>query len=110
MDKLANYQKIIEQILIEIRNLVAQDVECEALLCIDILRGQYILMSDGWVNGQRYYHTIIHIELKPNNEVWLRCDNTDLEIGQQLIDKGIAKNDILPAFYSPKMRVFAKVT
>ncbi len=61
MDKLTNYQKIIEQTLIEIRNLVAQDTKCEALLCIDILRGQYILMSDGWVNGQRYYHTIIHI-------------------------------------------------
>ena len=108
MDKLTDYQKIIEQTLIEIRNLVAKDTECEALLCIDTLRGQYILMSDGWVNGNRYYNSVAHIELKPNSEVWLRCDNTDLEIGQQLIDKGIAKTDILPAFYSPQMRKFVK--
>jgi hypothetical protein len=99
---------MIEQTLTAIYYLVAKDTECEALLCIDKLHGQYVLMSDGWVNGQRYYHTIIvHIELRPTAEVWLRCDNTDLQIGQQLI--GIAKDEILPSFYSPAMRKFAKV-
>jgi hypothetical protein len=31
-------------------------------------------------------------------------DGTDLDIGQQLLDEGIAKSDLVLAFHSPKMR------
>lgn len=108
MDKLVFYQKIITQTLTEISEMLAKDKDCEALLCIDPTRGQYILMSDGWTNGKRYYHSVVHLEIRQNGEIWLRADNTDLEVGKTLIEQGIDKNDIVPAFYSPLMRQYAK--
>ncbi len=39
-------------------------------------------------DGRRRYQPIIHLETKPNAEVWLR-DNTDLEIGQDLVGLGL---------------------
>jgi hypothetical protein len=88
--------------------LLQNDKEFEAILAIDHTRGQYILMSDGWVNTERHYHPLIHLELR-DNMIWLRCDNTDLEIGQELINEGVDKKDIIPAFYSPEMRKFVRL-
>jgi len=45
---------------------------------------------------------------KPNAEVWLRCDNTDLAVGQDLVNQGIDIRDIRLAFYSPQMRKYAQ--
>ncbi len=108
MDKLAHYQELIEKKLLEIQAMLAQDEDCEALLCIDRQRGQYILMSDGWYKGNRHYHPIVHLEIRPDGEVWLRADNTDLAVGNSLIEQGIEKRDLVPAFYSPTMREYAQ--
>jgi hypothetical protein len=108
MDKLTQYQEIIENTLVKIGQMLANEADYESLLSIDHQRGQYILMSDGWENGKRHYHPIIHIETKPNAEVWLRCDNTDLAVGQDLVNQGIALKDIQLAFYSPQMRKYAQ--
>ncbi len=106
MDRLTEYQKAITEALTEVsQNLNYSAVE--ALLSIDHTHGQYILIADGWEGSKRHYSTLAHIELKNNAEVWLRCDNTDLEIGQMLILRGIAPKDIVPAFYSPAMREYA---
>lgn len=108
MDRLDKYQTIISDVLEEVAQQV-QSAPIEALLSIDHIRHQYILMTDGWEDTKRYYTPLVHIDLKEDTKVWLRCDNTDLEIGQMLIDRGIAAQDIVPAFYSPNMRKYAKI-
>lgn len=109
MDRLTQYAHIITEVLEEVGKQV-QTVQIEALLSIDHIRHQYILIADGWEGTKRFYATLVHIDLKEEGKVWLRCDNTDLEIGQMLIEKGIASQDIIPAFYSPKMREYAKAS
>jgi hypothetical protein len=107
MDTLDQYHEIISDVLQEISKQV-QSPQIEALISIDRTRGQYILMVDGWEGNKRYYTSLVHIDLKTNAEVWLRCDNTDIEVGQMLIAKGIDAKNIVPAFYSPKMRQYAQ--
>lgn len=107
MDTLTNYQQIVAEVLNEINTKLTNQKDRETLLSIDHQHGQYILISDGWEDTKRYYNPIVHIEIKPDNSVWLRHDNTDLEIGQELVDRGIARKDIVLAFYSPQMRKFA---
>ena len=109
MDRLNKYQTIISDVLEEVAKQV-QSALIEALLSIDHIHRQYILMTDGWEDTKRYYTPLVHVDLKEDAKVWLRCDNTDLEIGQMLIDRGIAVQDIVPAFYSPKMRKYANVS
>jgi hypothetical protein len=108
MDRLTSYQDAIVKTLTEVSELL-QTSPVEALISIDHAHGQYILIADGWEGATRHYSTLAHIELKPNAEVWLRCDNTDIEVGQMLINQGIAKQDITLAFYSPAMREYAQM-
>jgi hypothetical protein len=109
MDRIAHYQTAITQVLAEVSTLAASG-GLEALLSIDGSRGQYILMADGWEGSERHYAPLAHVELRPDGQVWLRCDNTDLEIGQRLIDSGIQAKDIVPAFFSPQLRHYAQRT
>ncbi|TAE00602.1 MAG: hypothetical protein EAZ97_05360 [Bacteroidetes bacterium] len=109
MDKLEKYQIIIERTLTKISQMLAQDPDIESLLCIDHQRKQYILMSDGWFKGNRHYHPVVHIQMQANAEVWLRADNTDLEVGKDLIKQGIDIKDMIAAFYSPNMRKYVRM-
>ncbi len=106
MDKLKKYHQIADLIVREIAQKLTTDNNSEALLSIDKSHGQYIILSDGWEGTERNYGPLVHIEVKPNARVWLRCDGTDLEVGQELLDKGILAEDLVLAFYSPAMRKY----
>jgi uncharacterized ferredoxin-like protein len=73
----------------------------------DAKHGQYLVLTDGWEESVRQYTTVVHIEVKNDATIWLRCDATDLEIGETLIEKGASRVDIVPAFFSPQMRSYA---
>ena len=51
-----------------------------------------------------FYATFIHIDVRPNGRVWLQHDGTDLRIANQLIERGIPKNDIVIGFQPPYVR------
>ena len=105
MDTLINYREIAQSIVSDIaQKLSSQDFE--SILSIDQQRGQYIVLSDGWDGIERNYGPLVHIEVKPNAKVWLRYDGTDLEIGQQLLDRGVLASDLVLAFHSPQMRKY----
>jgi len=107
MDKLNSYQKIIEDVFSHFQKLIKKtDKSREILLSIDQKRGQYLLVSDTRKEGDRHYQTLMHVELKHNSVVWLRVDITDLELGQELVKRGIERKDIIPAFHSETIRKY----
>lgn len=110
MDKLAHYQSIIEKVFLEIQALSQSNTFGEALLALDHERKQYILMSNGWEGNKRHYYPLLHVEIRPETEVCLHCDQTDLELGRQLIEQGIERADVVLGFYSPQMREYARQT
>ena len=109
MDSLEKYKEIITEIINEVYEKLDNLENIEAAVSIDSIRGQYLIITDSWEDSQRHYSPLIHIEVKDNFEVWLRCDNTDLEIGNLMIERGIDKKHIIPAFYSPKMRKYIQM-
>ncbi|MCU0447773.1 MAG: XisI protein [Microscillaceae bacterium] len=105
MDKLNQYQQIIKNLILEIAKLSKSSYEgIETQLIIDEQRGQYLLYSNGWYGGKRTYGSFLHIEIKENGIVCLHHDGTDLAIGEQLINQGIAPQDLIPTFQSPEKR------
>jgi uncharacterized ferredoxin-like protein len=107
MDKLSLYHKIATDVVTEIAAQLSTIPDREALLMTDNIHGQYLVLTDGWDESVRQYNTVVHIEVKTDATIWLRCDATDLEIGETLIEKGATRTDIIPAFFSPQMRSFA---
>lgn len=104
MDKLAAYRQIARQIIEGVQAKLTQVEAYEALLAIDEQHGQYLVMTDGWDKAERTYGPLVHIEVKTDGKVWLRYDGTDLEIGQELLDRGVLASDLVLAFHSPAMR------
>ena len=106
MDKLIKYRKIAHSVITEIAQKLISSNVTESILSIDENRGQYLVLSDSWDGIERSYGPLVHIEVKEDAKVWLRYDGTDLEIGQELLDKGISTKDLVLAFHSPQMRQY----
>ena len=106
MDKITKYKRIAQELSEEVMEKLGSATGFDSLPIVDEVHGQYLIMSDGWEGIERSYGPIIHIEVKNSGKVWLRYDGTDLEIGQELLNKGVLKSDLVLGFYSPKMRAY----
>ena len=106
MDKVNKYRKRARKIVEDIAAWSASSNNIETMPAIDTIHGQYLLLSDSWLDDKRIYGPLIHIEVKSDGKVWLRHDGTDLEIGQQLLDAGVLPTDLVPAFHDPITRQY----
>ena len=104
MDKVKKYKKLIRDMLTEIADRFRRNSDWEILEAFDEEHGQYLLFTDGWRGSVRDYGCFMHIEVKLDGKIWLRRDGTDLDIGQDIIDEGVPKSDVVLAFHSPVRR------
>jgi hypothetical protein len=47
----------------------------------------------------------VHIDIK-NNKIWIQHNGTENSIAKELIELGVAKDDIVLGFHTPYMRRF----
>lgn len=104
MDKLNHYRKCIQTVLEQQSQYRSHDEDVENELFFDPIRDHYQLMRVGWKNLDRVYHTVLHFDIK-DGKIWLQQNTTDIDIGQELINMGIPKEDIVlglhPAYKRP---------
>ncbi len=104
MDRLEHYRKAIQTLLEQYSQFKTQDEEVENELFFDTTRDHYQLMSVGWDGLERIYYTVLHFDIK-GGKIWLQQNTTDSDVGQELIDMGIPKDDIVlglhPAYKRP---------
>ncbi len=109
MVKLKQYQQIIEHILREIYNYDSEQNNngIESEIIIDRENNHYLLVDLGWNNEQEYvYGTFIHIDIK-GEKIWIQRNNTEINLAQLLVKKGVNKEDIVLGLHSPFMRKFS---
>lgn len=95
MDKLAKYRRIIKKIVEYYGQFQASFGDIQTYAICDEKTDNYLLVDVGWhPNGRRQHAIPLHIRIK-DNKVWFEWDGTDQEIAQQLIDAGIAEEDIV---------------
>ena len=104
MDTVVKHKNLVRRLLVEIADHFRQSNRWEILEAFDEEHGQYLLFTDGWQGEKREYGCFLHVEVKANGRIWLRRDGTDLDFGQQLLDEGVAKSDLVLGFHSPRMR------
>ncbi|MGD1905471.1 MAG: XisI protein [Leptolyngbyaceae cyanobacterium] len=104
MDKLERYRACIQALLEQYGQVKAQNEAVENELVFDTVRDHYQLMRVGWNGLSRVYHTVLHFDIK-EGKIWLQQNTTDVDVGQELIDVGIPKEDIVlglhPAYKRP---------
>ncbi len=105
MEKIIRHKSIAKSLLSNLCERLSKgipDVTFEVLL--DEEKGQFLLYKNGWRGMHRMYGCVAHIEVRQDGKVWLHHDGTDLAIGQVLLDKGVAKKDLVLGFQAPARR------
>lgn len=105
MDKVARYKQIARRIIEEVAALDPSTDSIENQLILDDEHGHYMLYLAGWQKTNRFYGSLIHIDVKIDGTVWLQHDGTDLIIARWLVQYGVDKADIVLGFHAPSERV-----
>lgn len=105
MDSLINkYQKVIEKILKDYANFLADD-NIKIELIFDKENNRYLLIETGWQNDYRIYGTLLHLDII-DHKIWIQHDGTEDGIADELVREGIAKEDIVLAFKPLEIRAY----
>lgn len=107
MEKVEIYRQVVQELLQAYSNIKASNEEVEAEAIFDIDRDRYQVVHVGWSNKRRVYGCILHLDIK-NEKIWIQHDGTEGGIANELVERGVPKQDIVLAFHSPFKRQFTE--
>jgi len=105
VDRLGQYREAVQALLKQYSRYWNDDLDVESELFFDTARDHYQLMNVGWDDLDRVYHTVLHFDIK-DGKVWLQQNTTDSDVGQELIDMGVPKDDIVLGLHPPYKRPY----
>jgi XisI protein len=107
MDKTLKYQDAIVKVLTEFSEFWKTKRGVKNQVVVDKDHHIYQLNIFGWQDSKRYVHLVaFHLEII-DDKVWIHQNNTEAMIGDELIEAGIAKNDIVLGFLEPEVRQYS---
>ena len=107
MDKLLKQQKAIIEVLeyyaARFNNGDINNIKYYVIK--DKENHHYQLISMGFRKGIFIHNCIFHFDII-NEKVWLQANNTDILIADELIEKGVPKDEIVLGFHEPHLRQY----
>ena len=102
--KIKRYQDIIVELLHEHAQSYNQsNLEIKAQAICDYENNHFQLLNVGWQKGKYYFYPVFHFDIR-DGKVWLQENRTDILIAQELVDRGIPKEDIVLGLHPPEAR------
>jgi hypothetical protein len=103
MEKLAKYQYIVKELLAELLEESAGDQ-----LLVDDIHHHYQLLRIGEDLRKNYFFRVrMHFFINQAEKICILENRTEIEVADYLIEKGIPKSDIIPAFLPAEARQLA---
>jgi hypothetical protein len=106
--KVNRYKKMVRTMLEDIAQRFRRNSTWEIIEAYDDKRGQYLLFTDGWKEDIRDYGCFMHIQVREDGLIYIRRDGTDLDIGQQILETGVQKKEMIIGFHSPMMQAWSE--
>lgn len=109
MDKIAHYQNAVCALFADyVNNTVTRSAEQLApQVLIDKEHNKFQVLYYGWQRDKYTFFAAFHFDII-DGKIWLQCNNTEWEVDTILIEKGVAKEDIVIGFLPPYYREIAK--
>ncbi len=107
MDKLTAYRNCIQQILQRYQEYNKSQDEVETEVVTDREHDHYQLVHIGWRNKRRVYGCVFHLDIK-DGKIWIQYNGTEHHLAEELVELGVAKDDIVLGFHSPSRRKFTE--
>ena len=98
--KLARYRQLLRQVVEMHAAMKPGDRQLESLAISDPTNDNYLLMDVGYDHVGRADDVILHLRLREDGKVLIEYDGIEYGIAHDLIEAGIAKEDILLNMYA----------
>jgi hypothetical protein len=99
MERLTHYRQLIQDILLPMEKWKHEPRTVRLVAVFDEKRDRYLLARTGWMNGEDVYSLLIHVEIE-DGKVIVYQDNTEEEIYEQLLEGGVADQELVQAWLS----------
>lgn len=103
LEKKQAHRTIIKKLLEQYAMYKPSYGEIEIQTVFDIEHDHYQVVAIGWNKKERIYGCSIHIDIK-DEKIWIQVNNTELDVAQDLVEKGISKTEIVIGFQPPYLR------
>ena len=105
MDKVEKYRESVLALITRYasEDNASQDVDVE--LVVDVQNDHYQWLNVGWEGLNQVYRCIVHLDIKDGN-VWLQQNLTDRNPAEELVDLGVAREDIVLGLHPPYKRPY----
>jgi hypothetical protein len=105
MDKIAQYRDILENLIKEYAAIPSDD-EIESQVIFDREHDHYLLSNVGWQDSTWICGPVLYFDIK-NDKIHIQHNGTECQIADELIAKGVAKEDIIVGFLSPLQKKYS---
>ena len=99
-NKLDHHRQLLQQIIRQHAAMKLGDRQLESLAICDPTNDNFLLMDVGYDQAGRADDVIIHLRLRADGKVLIEYDGIEYGIAHDLIDAGIAPEDILFNMYA----------
>lgn len=106
MYKIKQYQDIIIHYLQEYGKVKPANLpDIDSYVIIDRENNHFQLLQVGWQAEDYIFSVVFHFDIK-DGKVWFQRNITDRDVVDELMDRGIKKQDLVLGFRYPKMRPY----
>ena len=105
MDILDSYRQIIQSLLTDYAAIPIANGLIDCYTVFDTKQDHYQVMNVGWDGHRRVYGCVLHLDIK-GGKVWVEQNMTEMRVAQELVERGVSKEDIVLGFQAPEMRQY----
>jgi XisI protein len=107
MEKVAQYQAWIQQLLMQYAQDDAVEEGVETQLVFDTERHHYYWMNVGWEGNHRVYDSIVHFDIK-DGKIWIQQNLTEADPAEDLVALGVVREDLILGSHPPYKRPYTR--
>ncbi|MCF8246512.1 MAG: XisI protein [Saprospiraceae bacterium] len=107
MDKLRKYQDIVIGYLNEQAQIIPANLpDIESHVIVDRENNHFQLLQTGWQESKYIFTVVMHFDIK-EEKVWFQRNITEHDAVDVLMERGVAKEDIVLGFRPPFARAYS---
>ncbi|MGB3789303.1 MAG: XisI protein [Phormidesmis sp.] len=107
MDTLASYRDVIQALLSDYAATPISNGAIDCYTVFDTQKDHYQVMNVGWDGHRRVYGCVLHLDVK-DEKIWVEQNMTEMRVAQELVARGVKKEDIVLGFQAPDMRQYTE--
>ena len=107
MDTLASYRDVIQVLLSDYAATPISNGAIDCYTVFDTQKDHYQVMNVGWDGHRRVYGCVLHLDVK-DEKIWVEQNMTEMRVAQELVARGVKKEDIVLGFQAPDMRQYTE--